>query len=73
MDPYPMVLFVGTREKCEMARTKLLENPQFRRLLARQAHGVLQIVESAKAPRAVVTRASAYQSRVGEMGGVRAI
>lgn len=73
MDPYPSVLFVGTKEKCELARAKLLENPQFRRLLARDAHGSLQIVEAAKAPRAVVARASLYQSRVGEMGGVRPI
>jgi hypothetical protein len=65
-----MVLFVGTKEDCETARTKLSEDPQFSRLLARDAHGVLQIVAAGKAPRAVVSRAHAYQSRVGEMGGI---
>lgn len=73
VDPYPMVLFVGTKENCELARTRLLEDPQFTRLLARDAHGVLQIIAAAHAPHPVVTRAHAYQSRVGEMGGIRPI
>ncbi|RFC45147.1 MAG: hypothetical protein DVB28_000701 [Verrucomicrobia bacterium] len=73
LDPYPMVLFVGTKEKCESARLKLLEDPQFSSMMARAAHGVLQIVAAAHAPRAVVNRAHAYQSSVGELGGVRPI
>ncbi len=73
MDPYPMVLFVGTKEGCELARTKLMENPQFARLLARDAHGTLQIVQAAHAPHAVVSRAHAYQSKVGETGGIQPI
>ena len=68
-----MVLFVGTKERCETARAKLLADPMFTRMMAREAHGVLQVVEAAKAPRPVVTRVRWYQSRVGEMGGVRAI
>ena len=62
LDPYPMVLFVGTKEQCETARTKLLEDPQFSRMLSRAAHGALQIVAAAHAPHAVVSRAHAYQS-----------
>ncbi len=73
LDPTPMVLFLGTKEKCEAARTKLLSDPLFTRMLAREAHGALQIVAAAKAPHAVVSRAHAYHSRVGEMGGIRAI
>ena len=68
-----MVLFVGTEARCEEARGKLLEDPLFTRMMAREAHGALQIVAAAKAPRAVVTRAHAYHSKVGELGGVRAI
>lgn len=73
LDPYPMVLFVGTKEQCETARIKLLADPQFSRMLARDAHGALQIIASARAPRALVSRAHAYQSKVGELGGVRPI
>lgn len=73
LDPYPMVLFVGTKEDCELARLKLTGNLQFARLLARDAHGVLQIVPAAQAPHAVIARAHAYQSRVGEAGGIKPV
>lgn len=73
LDPTPMVLFVGPQKRCEEARVKLMEDPFFCRLMARDAHGALQIVAAAKAPKAVVSRVVHYHSKVGELGGVRPI
>ncbi len=73
LDPTPIVLCVGTHEKCEQARATLKADPQFTSLMAREGHGALQIVAAANAPHAVVHRAHQYNSRVSELGGVRPI
>ena len=46
VDNTPIVLAVGTRDRCEKLRSKLMDDPQFLALLARQRHGSLQIAPS---------------------------
>lgn len=72
-DGTPLVLFVGTKERCESAREILRANPQFSALMARDRGGVLQIVAAGTAPRPVLARVRQYHSQVASLGGVRPV
>jgi hypothetical protein len=72
-DPTPIVLCVGSRERCEKMQTTLLASPNFLALLAREPHGRLQIAPSAGATHPVPVRIKYYQSRVGSISAVQPI
>ena len=72
-DPTPIVLCVGTRERCEEMQAALLKSPDFVAILARERHGKLQIAPSAGALHPVPVRIKYYQSRVGSISAVQPI
>ena len=69
-DTTPIVLSVGTRERCEKMREKLMEDPEFVALLSRERHGRLQITPSAGSIGHVPVRIRNYNSRVTAIGAV---
>jgi hypothetical protein len=72
-DPTPIVLCVGSHERCEEMQTTLLASPDFRAILARERHGKLQIAPSAGAARPVPPRIKYYHSRVGSISAVQPV
>ncbi len=72
-DPSPIVLCVGSRERCEKMQATLLASPDFLALLAREPHGRLQIAPSAGATQPVPVRIKYYQSRVAGISAVQPI
>ena len=72
-DPTPIVLCVGSRERCEEMQATLLASPDFLATFSRERHGKLQIAPSAGAARPVPARIKYYQSRVGSISAVQPI
>jgi hypothetical protein len=72
-DPTPIVLCVGSRERCEKMQATLLASPDFQAILSRERHGKLQIAPSTGAAHPVPARIKYYHSRVGSISAVQPI
>lgn len=72
-DGAPLVLCVGTKEKCEWARDLLKSNTQFAAFMARDRGWALQIVAAGRFPHPVVSRIRPYHSQVASLGGVHPV
>lgn len=72
-DTTPIVLCVGTQERCEQMKEKLLRDPEFTSILSRERHGKLQITPSRGSAGHVPIRIRNYNARISAIGAVNPI
>jgi hypothetical protein len=68
----PVVLCVGTLQRCEAMRESLMKDPEFTVILSRERGGALQISPLAKG-RSIVARSVSFQNSISAVGGVNRI